>query len=65
MKTTCATCTDLRQENTLLRDAVEELACKLAKAICKNPDTLRAGLPIWVRYIPENVKNLWKRGSVR
>jgi len=59
----CASCDRLRQENTLLRDAAETLACRLLQVNGKDPHMMRAGYPLWVYVIPENVRDLWKLGS--
>lgn len=59
----CVSCERLRRENARLRDTIETLACRMLQANGKDPHMMRAGYPLWVYVIPENVRDLWKRGS--
>jgi hypothetical protein len=54
---------EISQENVELRDAVESLAKRLVTAAGKKPDMICKGLPLWLSYLPERTRKIWKRGA--
>lgn len=59
----CERCETLAHENVIMRDALEELATRLAKAAGHNPHALRRGMPLWIAFLPERVRALWASRS--
>jgi len=53
----------LRDDNVILRDACEELAKEVAAFKGQKPHALKKGMPVWIQFLPERVRNVWKKGG--